>query len=1143
MSIDELDIGVTKAAPSLLADIKRLLGELENLGVDESSVKLSEKLRASLDPFQEAPQLLDPLLENVVSRLADAILDIITADDSRTVNEWPFEILYTLCKVRGYKTVCQFLPPQVTLLEDVVSALDEDEPMGNGAKNEQDVVKQQDQSQISGIEESGPAKFRPVTWQQRYSLLLWLSILVLAPFDLDTFGPEIQTKLYTVAKKYISVPGKERDAAILVMSRLVTRSDTIDVLLPLLFGDISEIFDLRPSNDENNGNSSITTDYVSNAAFFGRLGALQTTAMVFQLVPHNKHISDQLSSLYDTFLQKILLNETEAKGAMGASTFDKLKVKNLGRIAILLLSQVESGKAGTREDHYFDYIEEIIGELLKFLSNKDTLVRYSTSKAISRIVQRLPSEDFKLDVIDAVLSTMDNGSDNMVPSVSFRSLSAFFDQKSPSSWHGALLCIAEMLRRNLLVPRLHFTRLTKILNLSLRFEQQKLTYSLGDNVRDASCYACWSLFRVYQNIDNSVIDALFRDLVNLACYDPEVNIRRAASAALQEGVGRQGGCNGSVEKQVGLVQTIEYFKIGLRSRSYLEVVLQIYDLGFSSVVDYALERTVCNWDPAIRRLSAVSLRLLAENSMYSDRNGVDSGHNIVSDTIIKALLEMYDDRDIDIRHGVVYTLGEVLGSEKHLSDINSVVDSNQITNILHGFSESDLRQDNEVLNSDAFLHLAKCFVQHNVKGYDEQDMINKLTICMELNDKNVANGVSEIMKCFQNTNHTVNAITPAVLDKWIQRMMAGKSTFALALGLVSNLPTGELQKVLDALVSVIKGNSNVVVKDLSTRAQAVHSLGELFIALDSEDRLDFLVDNYFDALVFALNDYTVDSRGDVGSWVRGAAIQESTKLYSSQRATEAFRNAVVRRLLGMSVEILLKLRVCAVEHLKQLPLSMPQLKHIVDTISGEYERSAKVLYSHMTQIFALELDPASSTEFMISYISAAGAQHVSEDTLRGSLGALVNYLRKLSPEGIQLFLTQLSDIIDVKRYGSQTVICALRVLAHILNSGLLLSLYAKDNKQEVIKRLYIRTFNAHINTKQLPRISAAIEVFSGLARLGHHESTRRLAVLCNHIFPLVRVGAAESLREVLVTLLEDDTGELDEDSIAESIDILEEAEW
>jgi hypothetical protein len=73
----------------------------------------------------------------------------------------------------------------------------------------------------------------------------------------------------------------------------------------------------------------------------------------------------------------------------------------------------------------------------------------------------------------------------------------------------------------------------------LYFDIRKGAHSIGSNVRDAAAYALWSLPRAYET-DTIVLlsEKLAKNLVAVSVYDREVHIRRAASAAFQEYVGR-----------------------------------------------------------------------------------------------------------------------------------------------------------------------------------------------------------------------------------------------------------------------------------------------------------------------------------------------------------------------------------------------------------------------------------------------------------------------------------------------------------------------------------------------------------------------------------------------------------------------------
>jgi hypothetical protein len=107
-----------------------------------------------------------------------------------------------------------------------------------------------------------------------------------------------------------------------------------------------------------------------------------------------------------------------------------------------------------------------------------------------------------------------------------------------STWHGATLACAEMARRNFVNPD-QLPALTEWISKALYFDLRKGSHSIGSNVRDAAAYALWSLART-QNVASlqPYANKLAHQLVTVVLFDREIHIRRAASAAFQEHVGR-----------------------------------------------------------------------------------------------------------------------------------------------------------------------------------------------------------------------------------------------------------------------------------------------------------------------------------------------------------------------------------------------------------------------------------------------------------------------------------------------------------------------------------------------------------------------------------------------------------------------------
>ena len=74
---------------------------------------------------------------------------------------------------------------------------------------------------------------------------------------------------------------------------------------------------------------------------------------------------------------------------------------------------------------------------------------------------------------------------------------------------------------------------------ALTFDIRRATHSIGSNVRDAASYVLWSLSRACPPaLLRPYADSMATSMICAACFDREVGVRRAASAAFQEGVGR-----------------------------------------------------------------------------------------------------------------------------------------------------------------------------------------------------------------------------------------------------------------------------------------------------------------------------------------------------------------------------------------------------------------------------------------------------------------------------------------------------------------------------------------------------------------------------------------------------------------------------
>jgi tubulin-specific chaperone D len=148
-----------------------------------------------------------------------------------------FRFVYTLCRIRGFKTIVRFLPHDAADLEPVLHLLQSQVRelcfVGTFSCTEMRALACAVPSQCVWVVQD---RDDHTTWQTRYSLLLWLSMLAHVPFDIcsidstvfHTEGSSESTLVGAIleeSKGYLSDPGPTRDAAAVCLYSLLKRPD------------------------------------------------------------------------------------------------------------------------------------------------------------------------------------------------------------------------------------------------------------------------------------------------------------------------------------------------------------------------------------------------------------------------------------------------------------------------------------------------------------------------------------------------------------------------------------------------------------------------------------------------------------------------------------------------------------------------------------------------------------------------------------------------------------------------------------------------------------------------------------------------------------------------------------------------------
>ncbi|KAB5535213.1 tubulin folding cofactor D C terminal-domain-containing protein [Coniochaeta sp. 2T2.1] len=672
---EESDVKLQLASHEFIADFDRsLVLYLRKQDASGGGTSLRSRVRVRettrlislLDPFQELPQLLDQHLPKWLPLLSESFLEYLVsrkrsraARSTRSDLLMPLstgicKILYTFCKIRGEKVIVRFLNNETKYLELLVTALEECERNAAGPDSLQ------------------------WSWEERYVVLLWLSLLLMAPFDLATISsadvdeedlpsipglrwpaklPGITVRVLPLAIKYLASPGKERDAAKALLVRIAMRKDmqALGVLDALVQWSLQA---LRPGKDD----ESKTPYYY--------IGVLSFLAGILAASSDTSDMVKYLNTIFNTVYQT---SSSDSSPITASALARKTMIKVIRSITILILRQQHLSPNQMADT---ELVETTIGYLLESLADNDTPVRLAASKSLSMITLKL-DVDMASQVVEAVIESLGRNvlwSRPTPTSPRVRDLSAV----NPSEWHGLMMTLSHLLYRRS-PPAENLNDIINALLMGLSFEQRSSSGgSIGTNVRDAACFGVWALARRYTTKEllavptektvspaarnyaspPSILQILASELIIAGSLDSAGNIRRGSSAALQELVGRHPDC---VTEGIRVVQTVDYHAVALRTRAIGQVALEatkVYGLYGEAVLDALLTwRGIGDPDVAARRAAAGSFGTV--NAELA-REGNAWGRLREAVRIVMGRMKGLAARQVEERHGLILALAAVL---------------------------------------------------------------------------------------------------------------------------------------------------------------------------------------------------------------------------------------------------------------------------------------------------------------------------------------------------------------------------------------------------------------------------------------------------------------------------------------------------
>lgn len=581
------------------------------------------------------------------------------------------KVLYTLCKIRGEKVICRFLSNEPKWLDPMLDSFQ--------AWNQIGTPIPEDSTNCDGS----------MIWEERYIALLWLSHLMLTPFDLVSISstepedfvvkyielppetPAVAKRVIQICTRHMSLASRERDAATRLLVRLTLRPDMRDICLldSLLQWALLSLLP-QPAASEINP----VYYHIGILSFLSGVIASADNSII---APFLVEISEKI--------QSITTEETPVSHEIFSSALArKLIIKILRSITLQALLADSSSSPSNPFSLLDSMLEDVIDQLLIFLGDKDTPVRFAASKALSVIAAKLDSS-LAARITEAVIDGLEEDTfwedvmgkskvcrqDNIGPSTLRRNLTAV----NPLRWQGLVLTLSHLIYRRS-PPVEQLAEILKALMIALRFEQRSsIGTSVGTSVRDAACFGMWALARRYTtkellSVDashihptntpgsgGSVLQIISNEVLLAATLDPSGNIRRGASAALQEMIGRHPD---TITEGISVVQTVDYHAVALRSKALLEVAVGASRLNESYrclIVDGLLDwRGIRSADSQSRRFAATAIGLLCTTQSATDMETILGQ--------LQAMLKSLHPRQVEERHGLLLSLAAMVNESR-----------------------------------------------------------------------------------------------------------------------------------------------------------------------------------------------------------------------------------------------------------------------------------------------------------------------------------------------------------------------------------------------------------------------------------------------------------------------------------------------
>ena len=621
--------------------------------------------------------------------------------------------------------------------------------------------------------------------------------------------------------------------------------------------------------------------------------------------------------------------------------------------------------------------------------------------------------------------------------------------------------------------------------------------SVGQNIRDSACYVCWAFARAYDPRDlQPFVQRIATGLLIVTVFDREINCRRAASAAFQESVGRLGNFPHGID----ILTAADFYSVGMRTNSYLLIsdFIAKYEEYTIPLIDHLVELKTSHWDIAIRELTAKALnKLTYHNPEY------------MAKTVLKKLFEKTESIDVNLRHGSILAIGEVILalteldqkfiSEEILNNLNELIVKFQTREQFRGIS-------GELMKMAALEMIRNCsaakvpVTRQCVESWQsliDSCVVSKTTRIRELAVIALASFSKYYYEGVEETKVILNNYLQGSNNDLEEHIRMG---YVLAIGaLPSFIVLPSINEVIGKLIenSLVPKESEVKAAGLNpiilnwseSRRDSVKAIGNIVSSIGFENLSTDNLNKIFECLLKALEEYTIDNRGDIGAWVREASMSVLHQLLVNcppERLNPELVHKVMTGLAQQSVEKIDRTRGAAGKLFHSLIYHQPRIPHIQrhnDLLEIFPSDGVKILWlfaDHTFPLFCSILKfPEYTERLLIGLVGSIG--QLTESLIKYSSSSFLDFL-KSNDDQIPRICDVILKIFRENLLVERITYPMLNFLEMILSSGVLVMVLEDENNNfaEEVFRLVNLEIKGH---KKLYKIVSSVNVMCQLIQV------------------------------------------------------------